>query len=77
MQPEKKFKVGACIASVFKNEVETMTGKRVVKRVILKRVYKDREGFKYATGLRPEDVSNAITVLQQAEDYLAGDGSGE
>lgn len=40
-QPEKKFKVGACTASVFANSIETRNGKAVVKSVSLQRAYKD------------------------------------
>ena len=43
-QPEKRFKAGACTASIFANEVLTTDGKVVVKNVVLQRIYKNKDG---------------------------------
>ena len=43
-QPEKKFKCGACSASVFVNQVKTADGMVPMKSVSLQRAYKDKDG---------------------------------
>lgn len=72
VSPEKRFKVGACSASVFANEIDTATGKAVVKTVQLERVYMDKNGtFKYTKVLHPRDLPKAILALQQGFEYLS------
>ena len=73
-QPEKKFKVGACTASVFVNEISTANGKAIIKNVVLQRTYKDKEGnFQNTTSLRIDDIPKAILALHKAYDYLVSD----
>ena len=70
-QPEKRFKVGACTASVFVNEVSTGNGKVEIKSVSLQRAYKDKEGnFQHATSFGANDIPKAILALSKAYDYL-------
>jgi len=71
-QPEKKFKVGACTASVFANSIETRNGKAVVKSVSLQRAYKDKDGnFQNATSFTLNDIPKAVLALSKAYEYLA------
>lgn len=61
VQPEKRFKVGACTASVFGNEIQTEEGKAVVKSVTLQRAYKDKDGnFQHSTSFKANDVLKAF-----------------
>ena len=70
-QPEKKFKVGACTASVFVNEVSTGNGKVVMKNVVLQRTYKDKDDtFQNTTSFRIDDIPKAVLALNKAYDYL-------
>ena len=67
---EKRFKAGACAATVFANE--QAEGKDVLRSVSLQRVYKDREAnFKYTTSFHVRDVPKAILVLCRAYAHLA------
>lgn len=70
-QPEKRFKVGACTASVFVNEINTQNGKASIKSVNLQRVYKDKEGnFQHATSFGANDIPKAVLALSKAYEYL-------
>ena len=71
-QPEKKFKVGACSAAVFANQVNTADGKAVVKNVVLQRTYRDNNGdFQHTTSFRVNDIPKAVLALNKAHGYLA------
>ena len=73
-QPEKRFKVGACTASVFVNEVMGKSGKASIKSVSLQRTYKDKEGnFQHTTSFGINDVPKAILALCKAYEYLVSD----
>ena len=73
-QPEKRFKIGACTASVFANEIDTDSGKAIVKSVSLQRTYKDKSGeFQYANSYSVNDIPKAVLALNKAYDYLATD----
>ena len=70
-QPEKRFKAGACTASIFVNEVGTKDGKVAVKSVSLQRTYKDKEGnFQNTGSLRANDIPKALLALSKAYEYL-------
>jgi hypothetical protein len=70
-QPEKRFKVGACTASVFVNEVSTGSGTATIKSVSLQRAYKDDDGtFQYTTSFKANDIPKAVVALIKAYDYL-------
>ena len=67
----QRFKVGACSASIFANEIATATGKAVVKTVQLDRVYMDKNGsFQYTKVLQEKHLPKAILALQKAYEYL-------
>ena len=75
-QPEKRFKVGACSASIFANEVNTADGKAVVKNVVLQRTYRDNNGdFQHTTSFRLNDIPKAVLALNKAYDYLTSEQS--
>jgi hypothetical protein len=71
-QPEKKFKVGACTASVFANEIYSGSGKGIVKSVALQRTYKDKSGqFQNTSSFGLNDIPKAMLALSKAYEYLA------
>ena len=73
-QPEKKFKVGACSAAVFANEVKTVNGNTVMKNVVLQRAYRDSNGdFQHTASFRVNDIPKAVLALNKAYDYLASE----
>ncbi len=77
-QPEKKYKAGACTASVFANEIKTDKGTAKVRSVALQRSYKDKEGnFQNTTSFRANDIPKAILTLSKAYDYLVSDEGAE
>ncbi len=70
-QPEKRFEVGTCIASVFVNQVTLGKESRPLSTVSLQRTYMDRTGqFRYSTSLRTNDIPQAIMALVQAYNHL-------
>lgn len=77
-QPEKRFKVGACTASVFVNEVTTQNGPTQMKSVSLQRTYKDKDGnFQSTSSFGANDMPKAMLAMQKAYEYLMlGPGSG-
>ena len=73
-QPEKKFKCGACSASVFVNEVKTADGMVPTKTVSLQRAYKDKDGnFQHTTSFKDNDIPKAVLALTKAYDYLVSE----
>lgn len=71
VEAEKRFKVGACSASVFANEVNTSDGVKLLRTVSLQRVYKDRDGnWRYTGNFRVNDVPKAVLALRKAYDYV-------
>ncbi len=77
-QPEKRFKVGACTASIFVNEVSTGNGKTTMKNVSLQKAYKDKDGqFQHSTSFRANDIPKAILALSKAYEYLVLDDQTE
>ncbi|MDA2934717.1 hypothetical protein MYX82_10300 [Acidobacteria bacterium AH-259-D05] len=74
VQPEKRFKVGACTASIFVNEVNTAEGTKNLRSVSLQRTYKDKEGnFQHTTSLKVNDIPKAVLALKKAYEYLTVD----
>ena len=73
-KPDKRFKAGACIATVFVNEHPTDKERTSLQNISLQRVYKDRDGlFKYTTSFKPSDIPKAVLVLCKAYEYVAMD----
>ena len=77
-KPEKRFKVGACTASVFVNEVTERNGTGIMKSVSLQRAYKDKAGnFQHTTSFKANDIPKAILALSKAYDYLVSEEGAE
>jgi hypothetical protein len=73
-QLEKRFKVGACVASIFANEILSGDEKRLARNVVLQKIYRDKEGnFRPTSSLGANDPPKAILVLCKAYDYLLAD----
>ena len=71
VQPEKRFKVGACTASIFANEVNTAEGTKNLRSVSLQRTYKDKDGkFQHTTSFKVHDIPKAVLALNKAYEYL-------
>ena len=77
-QPEKRFKVGACTASVFVNEVAGRNGTGILKSVSLQRAYRDKEGnFQHTASFKTNDIPKAILALSKAYEYLVMEDEAE
>lgn len=77
-KPEKKFKIGACTASVFANEVNTGKGKAIIKSVSLQRTYKDKAGeFQSIASFGANDIPKAQLALSKAYEYMISDSKAE
>ena len=73
-KPEKTFRVGACSASVFGNEIDAKGGKVTIKTVSLQRAYKDKDGnFQHTNSFKPNDIPKAVLALAKAYDYLVSE----
>ena len=71
VQPEKRFQVGNCTASVFENEVQTQDGKKAIKNVSFQKTYRDKKGnFQHTNSLQANEIPKAILALAKAYDYL-------
>ena len=77
--PEKRFRCGACEASVFENEI-TAAGKQVkVKKVAFQKRYKSSDGeWKSTYSLDVNEIPKAILALSKAYEYLTmGETTGD
>ena len=72
MKPEKVFRAGLVSASVWKNEKKDVKGTpREYKTITFERSYKDKEDeWQKTSSLSVNDIPRAVTVLQQAFEYL-------
>lgn len=71
VQPETKFKVGGCSATIFVNEFQTLDGMKSAKNVVLDRTYKDKDGnYQTSKSLSANDIPKAILVLQKAYEHI-------
>ena len=74
-QPEKRFNVGLVKATVWKNT--SRTGDEF-KSVSLNKSYMKNGEWKNTNSLGIQDIDAAISVLEQARDYINGaDGSSD
>lgn len=75
-KPEKTMKAGAVRASIFRNEI-VRNGRPVsIAKVVLEVRYKDKNGeWKSSNSFSLNEVPKAIMALQQAYEYLLGEGS--
>lgn len=72
-QPEKRYKVGACTASIFVNEIDTGNGIVQAKSVSLQRSFKDKDGqWQASSSFRLHDLPKAQLALSKAYEYLVG-----
>jgi hypothetical protein len=70
-QPEKRFRCGACEASVFENELKRNGQPVKVKKVAIQKRYKDDEGWKSTHSLDINDIPKMTLALSKAYEYLA------
>jgi len=70
--PEKKFRAGAIVATIWSNET-VRDGKKVsYKTISFERSYKDKDDtWKQTNSLRTADIPKAMLVLGKAYEYLA------
>ena len=71
MKPEKVFRIGSVSASIFKNDVETASGKRSVRNVSLQRRYRDGDEWKSSSSFGLGDLPQARSVLDLAVKFVA------
>lgn len=77
VQPEKMFRVGACSASVFNNQVTVGGENRVVTVVKLQRAYKAPDGqYRYVNSFKVDQLPQAILALTKAYEHLVLTSSG-
>ena len=77
-EPERRFKIGACTASVFANQVNTEQGPTTLRSVSLQRTYQDKEeNFQHTTSFNANDIPKAIFALIKAYDYIVSAGRAE
>lgn len=75
-KPEKVFKMGGVRASIFRNTI-TRNGEEVeLPKVVIEVRYRDKSGqWQGTNSLSLNDLPKAVTALQQAYEYLLGEGS--
>jgi len=71
--PEKKFRAGAIVATIWSNENKNKEGEAITfKTVSFERSYKDKnEQWQTTNSLRINDLPKAQLVLAKAYEYLA------
>ena len=69
-KPEAVFRIGFVSASVFVHEVDTDNGKRLLRSVNLQKRYRDGDDVKYTTSFGLGELSQAIRVLQLAQQHV-------
>ena len=68
--PEKVFRIGSVVASIFVNDLQTDGGKRQVRNVTLQRRYRDGDEWKSSTSFGLADLPSAVRVLQLAQGHV-------
>lgn len=70
--PEKKFKAGAVVATIWKNQVNTKKGEAAeFFSLSLDRRYKDKnDEWKSTNSLRNSDIPKAMLVLSKAYEFM-------
>lgn len=75
-KPERVFKAGAVRASIFRNETVRNGIPVSIAKVVLEVRYKDKNGeWKSSNSFSLNEVPKAIMALQQAYEYLLGEGA--
>jgi len=73
MKPEHVVRFGYLSASIFANEIQTESGKKLVRNVRFEKRYKDQEGkWQTTSSLSLTDLPVAIAVLKRAQEHVAG-----
>ena len=71
-KPEKKFRAGGIVATIWKNVIKDGDREFEVRSVNLERSYKDKDGeWKNTTSMRSADLPRAILVMQKAYEFCA------
>jgi hypothetical protein len=72
VQPEKRFKCGACEVSIFENTITSKDGKKMrTKKASFQKRYKNADGeWKSTNSLDVNDIPKARLVLNEAYKYL-------
>lgn len=70
-QPEKKFRAGGVVATVWKNTQKNKEGKEFdVHSINVDRTYKDGDEFKQTSSMKVNDLPKLALVADQAFKYL-------
>ncbi|MEK6963574.1 MAG: hypothetical protein AABX70_04050 [Nanoarchaeota archaeon] len=71
--PEKKIRIGAITATIWKNESKSKEGENYIYRTVsFGRSYKDKSGVWQSTNsLRANDLPKASLVLSKAYEFLS------
>ena len=79
VQPEKRFRCGACEVSIFDNIITRKDGKKVnVKKASFQKRYKNSDGeWKSTQSLDVNDIPKARLALYEAYKYLVFGTEGE
>lgn len=78
--PEKKFRAGPIVATIWKNKAQKKDGETISYRTIsFERTYKDQnDEWQTTNSLRTNDLPKAMLVLQKAyEELTLADDSAE
>ena len=71
MKPEKVFRIGSSLASVFLKEIKTDSGEKKIRQVKLQRSFRDGDEWKYTSYFSLAEMAQAMAVLKIAMDYVA------
>jgi len=67
-QPEKRIRIGGCVAAIFANEVKEG---RTLRKVSVQKRYKDKDGnWKSASSFTADELPEVILCLQKAYEIL-------
>lgn len=69
-EPEKTFRMASVSASVFANVIETDSGSKTVRNVVLQRRYRDGDEWKSSNSFGLSELPLAQTVLEMATQYV-------
>ena len=70
-QPEKKFRAGGVVATIWKNKQKNKEGKEFeVYSINVDRTYKDGDEFKQTSSMKVNDLPKLALVANEAYAYL-------
>ena len=71
VQPEKKFRMGGVVATVWKNKQKNKEGKEFeVYSINIDRTYKDGDEFKQTSSYKVNDLHKVVRVAELAFDHI-------